>query len=173
MPAVRLTLPQAARWALALGPQTTDAVIRGLQAGGLRLKVEVVREIESQRLVDTGDLKNSVTVTRVTDGALVTVDSPYAAPLEYGARPFTPPLAPLAEWALRKGLANDEAAAMRIARGIQKKFQTEGIPPRSFFRNALRNAEPGIRADINKECSRLGWRVTLSARRVLRSLALE
>lgn len=173
MPAVRLTLPQAARWALTLAPQTTDAIIRGLQAGGLRLKVAVVREITAQRLVDTGDLRNSVTYTQVTDGAIVTVDAPHADPLEYGARPFTPPLAPLAAWALRKGLANDQAAAMRIARGIQRKFQTVGFPPRAYFRNALRNAMPGIRADINAECARLGWRVTLSARRLLRSLSVK
>jgi hypothetical protein len=172
MPVIRMSLPDFERWLLRLAPNTERAVIRGLQAGAMRVKVEVVREINRQGLVDIGDLRNSVNLTHHTDGATVSVDSPHAAPLEYGARPFYPPLAPLAAWALRKGLASDEKQAMGIARGIAGKFATQGFPPRAFFRTAVQTAMPAVRAEINRACTAVGWRATLSSRRVLRSLGM-
>jgi hypothetical protein len=90
--------------------------------------------------------------------------------LEYGARPFRPPIAPLIAWALRKGIATDPAQAKAIAWGIAKKFAAEGFPPRAFFSTAVEAGLPKVQAEVNAACLRLGWRATLSARRVLRRL---
>lgn len=167
-----MTIPQFERFLLRLAPATERAVIAGLQAGGLLLRGNVVREIRAQGLVDMATLVNSVTYTPVADGSIVAVEAPHAAPLEYGARPFFPPVAPLMAWALRKGLATDEASAKAIAFAIRGKIAKEGIAPRAFFRRAFARTLPQMQAAIDRECVRVGWRVTLSARRVLRSLGV-
>jgi hypothetical protein len=189
----RMTLEQFTRFVVRLAPATEGAIIRGLQAGGLRLVGNVKREISAQNLVDLGELRNSVQFHRVADGSIVTVEAPHAVALEYGARPFTPPLQPLIAWVLRKGLARGDAsygperkrtrrvfgpenrsdeyaAAERMARGIQRKYRARGFPARAYFRNAFAKTVPEVQAEIDRECVKIGWRATLSARRALRTL---
>ncbi len=80
------------------------AAVRGLQSSAMILNGRVVDQITQMNLVDVGELRNSVNTTMLDSGAIVHVDSPHGAPLEYGARPFTPPFEPIFEWVKRKGL---------------------------------------------------------------------
>ena len=90
-------------------PKTAErAMVRGLRSAALRTQGQVVVEIDTAKpypAVDRGTLRRSVGVDNHPDGALLSVDAPYAAAMEYGTRPFFPPLAPLVEWVKRKGLA--------------------------------------------------------------------
>lgn len=89
-------------------PELRTAYVRGFQRAALRLNAYTVEEIDTAKpypAVDTGELRSSVDATFVDDGAIVTVDAPHAGIIEYGTRPFTPPLAPLVEWVKRKGFA--------------------------------------------------------------------
>lgn len=89
-------------------PELRTAYVRGFQRAALRLNAYTVEEIDTAQpypAVDTGELRSSVDTTFVDDGAIVTVDAPHAGILEYGTRPFTPPLAPLVEWVKRKGFS--------------------------------------------------------------------
>lgn len=52
--------------------------------------------------VDLGQMRSSYAVDVVRDGAVLENRAPHAAHQEFGTRPFTPPRAPLMEWAKRK-----------------------------------------------------------------------
>lgn len=52
--------------------------------------------------VDFGEMRRSYTVENVPDGAILENQAAHAAIQEFGTRPFTPPMAPLEEWAKRK-----------------------------------------------------------------------
>jgi len=124
------------------------AMIVGLRSAAYRLSGIVVEEIDTASphpAVDRGELRNSVTVRTVEDGATVTVESPHAAPMEYGTRPFRPPLEPIQRWALRKGLARNEEEARQMAFRIQSKFAKQGIEPRGYFAKAWQEM---IRANV-------------------------
>lgn len=128
-----------------------DGAIKGLQEGALRGKGLVVEEIDTASpypAVDTGGLRQSVDVELEPKGASITVDAPHAAILELGTRPFWPPKAPLAEWAMRKGLAQNEDEAYDIAGAIQRKFAREGMAPRHYFSKAMNRLEGELPAMI-------------------------
>lgn len=137
-------------------PRALDhKVIRGLQSASQRGVGIVVSEIDTTQPyapVNTGTLKHSVRSTPTDQGAILSVDAPYASFVERGTRPFSPPLAPLADWAMDKGIANDEDEAMAIARGIQAKFRREGMAPRFFFKRAMREiVEKVIPTEVKRE----------------------
>lgn len=83
--------------------------------------------------------------------------APYAAIIEHGARPHTPPIAPLLEWAKR--VLKDPSQppeysprVWRLARGVQHKIAEHGQKPLHILENDL----PNIFRDIQEELNRLG-----------------
>lgn len=134
------------------------AALRGLRSAALRGKGFVVEEIsyaEPHSAVDTGGLRNSVAVTLMPWGALLSVDAPHAAPINFGTRPYWPQQAPLALWALRKGLAADEEEAEEVAFFVALKISREGIKPRHFFDKAMKRVEDIVESEIHEELRRL------------------
>lgn len=116
------------------------AVVRGLRSAAMRLQGMVVHEIdqaEPHPAVDRGELRNSTRFERTDLGAILSMDAPHAGIMEYGARPFFPPTAPLAAWALRKGLADDEEEAEEVAFAIARHISQMGIEPRGYFIKAV------------------------------------
>lgn len=110
-------------------------VINGLRKAGARLVVLVEHSIRTNKpyaLVDRGRLVQSVMLIPTPTGAIVRVDAPYAAPLEYGARPFMPPWQPIFDWAKRKGF--DDPGG--VTRAVRWKFFHEGFKPKRFFAKA-------------------------------------
>lgn len=176
-----VTIPQFQRILIAMTPEIRRACIRGLRGGALYLHRTVVVEIGESTpypAVDTGELRNSVDTEFTDEGAIVDVKAPHAAVMEHGARPFTPPLAPLIEWAKRKGLARgagrsmprgtsraarrdrEDQEAVRIARAVQRKIAKVGIAPRNYFAKAVARSTPVIRAEVDMELARLGYGTT-------------
>lgn len=138
--AQQVSLKEFSRLVVRYPPRWERAIITGLRRSATRLNREVVRQIGIAKpypAVDRGELKGSVRTTKKDRGAKVGVYAPHSRLIERGTRPFHPPLGPLADWALRKRIALDEVHAMVIARGIQKKFEREGMAPRFYFRKAI------------------------------------
>jgi hypothetical protein len=145
-----VTLTGYQRAVLALVPELRTKTIRGLRAAARVLQARVVEEISAVGAVNLGTLRDSVSVTNVDDGAIVTVDAPHAAPMEEGTRPFRPPLRPLMLWAQRK-FSVDEGEAWRIARAVAAKIEKNGIEPRRYFATAIEESQAMMRSEIEHE----------------------
>jgi hypothetical protein len=68
--------------------------------------------------------------------------------MEFGARPFFPPVDPIAEWVMRKGISNDASEAKGIAFAIAKKFSKQGIKPRFFTKKAIAKFTPLLKKEV-------------------------
>ena len=143
--AYKVTIGQFAKRCERLGGELEQAALRGLRSAGERMVGVVVEEINKPNpaegvqhaAVDTGELQRSVKSTGTSDGALVSVDAPHAPYMEFGTRPHFPPPEPIAEWAYRKGLADDEEEAMRIALAICRTIARWGMNPRHYMARAV------------------------------------
>lgn len=155
----RVTLHQFLGRLRKLPEDLEDAVTKGLRSAAARGVGFVVEEIENAKpypAVDRGELRSSARVEMVEGGARIEVDAPHAAIIEYGTRPFRPPVEPLAEWALRKGIADDEDEAMEIAWAIASKFAAEGIFPRGYFAKAMQRTFDIVAEEVAAELRRIG-----------------
>ncbi len=157
MPRKKVSLQAFTAIVRALPDKLEQATINAARKSALRLQVMVVHSISTHSpfpLVDRGKLGSAVQVTPTPTGAIVRVDAPYAAPLEYGARPFMPPLQPLLDWATRKGFDNPMAVAM----AVRWSFFHKGMAPKRFFWRALQQwkATNTLPAEIHKAFARLG-----------------
>lgn len=135
-----VTIDQFARILTRLDDKIQRAVVRGLQSAAMKLQGLVVTEIdraEPHPAVDRGELRNSTKYERTEFGAILSMTAPHAGIMEYGARPFFPPTEPLARWALRKGLADDEEEAQEVAYAIALHISQMGIEPRGYFIKAI------------------------------------
>jgi hypothetical protein len=132
----KVSLEKFAAIVEALPEKLSQKTINAARKSAARLVVMVEHSIRTNLpypLVDRGPLVQSVTLIPTPRGAIVRVDAPHAAPLEYGARPFTPPLQPLLEWATRKGFDDPKAVAWAVLMTFRKK----GMKPKRFFFRAL------------------------------------
>lgn len=112
------------------------AMVNGARRAAGRLVVAVVEEIDTNKpfpVADRGMLRQSVQMEPMQDGARVYVAAPYAQIQERGTRPFWAPLAPLVEWAERKGHEDPQG----FARAVQASIAERGIRPKRYFRRAV------------------------------------
>lgn len=88
--------------------------------------------------VDTGLYAQSWRMDVNEKRALLGNISPHAAVIEFGARPFTPPLGPLLNWArraLKKPELDDHCWA--LAKYVQNKISEEGMEPKHILGDAI------------------------------------
>lgn len=107
--------------------------------------------------VDTGLYAQSWDFSSDEQSALLGNYAPHAPIIEFGARPFTPPIKPLLEWAKRvTGSASQppqyDDHVWALAKYTQQKIAVEGMKPRHILENAL----PSIIDNIRKELEALG-----------------
>lgn len=134
-------------------PTIVKAMEKGLEDGAEEIRKETERTIQKENLIYKGYLEDSVYTKPLIDGAEVGVSAPHAKWIEYGTRPFTPPLAPLGSWAMFKlGLDYEEAYAVAV--GIQEKFSREGIKPRRFFVRSVLRAMPRVKRRVERRVQR-------------------
>lgn len=107
--------------------------------------------------VDTGLYAQSWGFTSTEHSAILGNTAPHSPIIEYGARPFTPPIKPLLEWAKR--VLNDPSQppdysdrVWALAKGTQKKISEHGMAPRKVLENMI----PQIIENIRKEYQELG-----------------
>lgn len=137
------------------------------QMGLLRIDQSIVQS-EPHKPVDQGFYRASHQVDLDNHGATIGSDAPYAAVIEYGARPFMPPIDALYRWAYRKfrvqlvrqyrverskgnrSRAGQEGyrqlQAENIAWAVARKIARKGIAPRHVYARAL----PAMRRDLGR-----------------------
>lgn len=92
--------------------------------------------------VDTGQYAASWDFEETEQGAIVGNYAPHAAIIEYGARPFTPPIKPLLAWAKR--VLNDSSQppdyssqVWALAKYTQNKISEFGMEPKHILESMI------------------------------------
>ena len=127
---------------------------RAAVAGGVARSIP---ELVKASPVDTGLYAQSWDMTVLEKSVILGNTAPHAPIIEFGARPFTPPIKPLLEWAKR--VLQDPSQppeyspeVWRLAKGTQNKIAEQGMKPRYILENAM----PMILENIRKEFEALG-----------------
>lgn len=129
--------------------KTLEEVRRGTISGVAKSIPDLVKESP----VDTGLYAQSWNFTVNEEAVLLGNYSPYASIIEEGARPFTPPIAPLLAWAkrvLQDGSQPPQYSerVRSLAYGVQKKIASEGMKPKHILENMLPTIIENIKAEI-------------------------
>lgn len=135
----------------------TGKHIEALKGATARGVAKSIPDLVEASPVDTGLYAQSWDFSVEEQSVVLGNYAPHAPIIEFGARPFTPPLAPLLAWAKR--VLQDPSqppsyspAVQRLARYTQSKIAREGMKPRKILENAL----PGIIENIKQEMQALG-----------------
>lgn len=97
-----------------------------------------MKNIVAASPVDTGLYAQAWSMTVDEKSAILGNTAPYAAMIEFGTRPFTPPIKPLLEWArrvLKKAEVDSECWA--LAKGVQNKISEQGLEPKHILGDAI------------------------------------
>lgn len=127
-----------------------EAVVKGI--------LKSIPDLIEASPVDTGLYASSWEAKATESGVSIGNTAPYASIIEYGARPFTPPIGPLLAWAKRvlgEGGGHDTGQpetdytpeVWRLAKGVQKKIAEHGMAPHHI----LENMTPKILENIRNE----------------------
>lgn len=105
--------------------------------------------------VDTGLYAQSWEVFIGELEVMIGNTAPYAGIVEFGARPFTPPIGPLLAWAKRvlkdpSQPPNYSREVWGLAKGVQKKIEQNGMRPRHVLTNAMPEILANVRMEIRK-----------------------
>ena len=118
---------------------------------GQVIKTEIMKSIVSEKLVASGDLLKSISVTGLRASTQMSEEtvgssSPYARFVEEGVRAGgrMPPRDKIYDWMIQKGMQPSERGAFLIA----KKISETGIPARKPFEKGIENAESKIEHEI-------------------------
>jgi hypothetical protein len=120
-------------------------LVDGAERGLLRSIPLLVRETP----VDTGQMASSWKVERADRSSVLLInDAPHAVVVEFGARPFTPPIGPLLAWAKRvlqdpqtPDDPNDPASYSKevrsLAFAVRAKIRERGMEPHNIVENNM------------------------------------
>lgn len=105
---------------------------------------------------DTGHYASSWQFLENEKSMIIGNFAPHAAIIEYGARPFTPPITPLLEWAKRVlgdgSQPPDYSPRVRsLAYATREKIRLHGMKPRKILEQSI----PMILDNIRKEFKKL------------------
>lgn len=115
-------------------PWQKDAVVRGVARS--------IPDLVAASPVDTGLYAQSWRMTSDEKSVVLGNDAPHAPVIEFGARPFSPPIEPLLAWAKRVlGDASQPPEYSKevrsLAWGVKKKIEQYGMEPRHVLTNLL------------------------------------
>lgn len=134
----------------------SDFHIQRLKEASLVGIADSIPDVVKASPVDTGLYAQSWGFNKEEWGAVIGNYAPHAPIIEYGARPFTPPLGPLLAWSKR--VLQDPSQppdyspeVFRLAVGVQKKIKAVGIAPKHIMEDAI----PEIIDNIKKEYEKL------------------
>lgn len=134
-------------------PERKEEIIQATKIGVIR---SIPTLVESSP-VDTGQYASSWDFTEEENQIILGNFAPHAAIIEFGARPFTPPITPLLMWAKR--VLGDPSQppeysdqVWSLARGVQNKIAREGMKPRRVLDKII----PKIIENIRKEIKNIG-----------------
>lgn len=104
--------------------------------------------------IDTGLFAQSWDLEESENSILLGNYAPHAPIIEYGARPFRPPLPPLLRWAKR--VLNDPSQypysdrVWALARYTQNKIEREGMKPNNIMENSIPHIIQNIKEELRK-----------------------
>ncbi len=135
----------------------SEAHIESLKKATIVGIAKSIPDIVRSSPVDTGLYAQSWDFSETEFGAVIGNFAPHAPIIEYGARPFTPPIGPLLAWAkrvLRDPSQPPEYSkeVWRLAKGTQKKISEVGMAPKAVLEQAI----PGILENIKREYESIG-----------------
>lgn len=129
-----------------------EAVAKGL--------AKSIPDLVAASPVDTGLYAASWDFTVGERSAVIGNYAPYAGVIEYGARPFVPPIGPLLAWAKRvlsgthvdtgQPETNYSPEVWALAKAVQKKIAARGMEPKHILENMI----PKIIENIREEMTR-------------------
>ena len=91
-----------------------------------------MNKLKVEAPVDTGRLRNSITILERKEGKIVVgVNAKYGAALQGGTDPYWPPIEPLKRWARMK------LGAESLAYAVQQKIAKEGITANPYVSRAI------------------------------------
>jgi hypothetical protein len=133
----------------------SDAHLATLKTATVNAIAQSIPTLVANSPVDTGLYAQSWDFSETEFGAVVGNYAPYASIIENGARPFTPPIAPLLEWAkrvLQDGSQPPDYSSevWALAKGVQNKIKAVGMVPKHIMENEI----PNIIARIKTEYER-------------------
>lgn len=145
-------------WAQASLKEKRQAVISGVARS--------IPDLVAASPVDTGLYAASWSMTVEENAVILGNYAPYAGIIEYGARPFTPPIAPLLAWAKRvlTGSTADDGSKVetgqpesdyspevwRLAKYTQAKIAAKGMKPRHIMENMIPNILENIKMELQR-----------------------
>jgi hypothetical protein len=103
-----------------------------------------------------GELRDSIHVVDTTTGANIVCDAPYAAAVEVGSRPHTPPLGPLIAWVTLRGIQG-----LTKSGGLRKWKVT--TPTGSDSRAAAQSVAGALRGRLGRQGA-ASWRANAQGR---------
>jgi len=124
-----------------------EAFIRGIQRS--------IPDLVKASPVDTGLYANSWDFSVDERFAIIGNTAPHAPIIEFGARPFTPPIGPLLAWAKRvtkdsSQPPNYSPRVWALAKYTQNKIKAEGMKPHLILQKMM----PKIMENIKMELER-------------------
>jgi len=112
--------------------------------------------------IDTGLFAQSWDLQETEKSILLGNYAPHAPIIEYGARPFKPPLTPLLQWAKR--VTGDSSQPPKYSDRVwalaiytQKKIEKVGMKPHNIMEKAI----PNIIQNIKEELRNMRWLVQM------------
>lgn len=101
--------------------------------------------------VDTGLYAQSWDLIIDEKSAMLGNYAPHAAIIEFGARPFNPPLKPLLDWAKRVlNKSEYDSHVWALANYTKNKIQEQGMKPRHVLTDSLNKILNDIRINLRK-----------------------
>lgn len=112
-----------------------------------------IKNIRSNKTIYKGKLVASIKVVEVPVSADPAVDFGsfglnYAAPIELGTQPYTPPWAPIYEWVVTKIKPRDPYAYTKV---VIRSIETSGVKSHPYLIPAF-NAQRGAMVKVLKSC---------------------
>ncbi len=104
-----------------------------------QVAIDFSGELAKEMPVDRGRLRQSRQVIETKDGVNVAINAKYASAVNFGTRPYTPPLEPILNWAERK------LGAREIGYAVHNKIQSEGITGQHYIEDATENLKKRYR----------------------------
>jgi hypothetical protein len=131
--------------------ESIDDLREAVFAGCLRS----IGDLVTASPVDTGLYANSWDVRKGDQEVTIGNFAPHSAIIEYGARPFTPPIKPLLQWAKRvlgdpSQPPNYSPDVWALAKGTQNKIAREGIRPKKVMEMTIPKILENIELELKK-----------------------
>lgn len=137
--------------------KVSEVHVENLQKATILGVAASIPQLVAASPVDTGLYAQSWDFTSNERGIIIGNFAPHAPIIEYGARPFTPPISPLLRWAKRvlkdpSQPPNYSDRVWALARGTQKKISEQGMKPQKILENMI----PSIIENIKREYYKIG-----------------